>query len=203
VEKPGVYAKGRPIAKNGHKAGRSGAKRNDGKGRARSLSPSLLRAAGKRHLASSSIPPLNIRARACRRPTCKNQNCFFPVSPFLYSIFRPEKLTLLFLCLTVPTSQAFAFFTRRPPSRFNLQEWSFSNRNRIYFGVLLHLNFETNFALRFFAKPSGWRHNDFVASTKRFVNIASANQNCCVDHFNCYNNNVNCYQNNYCCRRNK
>ena len=30
----------------------------------------------------------------------------------------------------------------------------------------------------------------FVASAERFVNIASANQNCCGDNFNCYNNNM-------------
>ena len=33
---------------------------------------------------------------------------------------------------------------------------------------------------------------DFVGSAKRFVNIASAIQNCCGDNFNCYNS-INCY----------
>jgi len=32
-----------------------------------------------------------------------------------------------------------------------------------------------------------------VASAKRFVNIASANQNCWSDNFNCYNNSINCH----------
>jgi len=35
-----------------------------------------------------------------------------------------------------------------------------------------------------------------VTSTKRFVDIASANQNCCGDHFNYYEKNMNCYHNN-------
>ena len=42
---------------------------------------------------------------------------------------------------------------------------------------------------------------DSVASTNRFVNTASAYQNCCGDNFNGYNN-MKCY-NNYNCRRNK
>ena len=37
--------------------------------------------------------------------------------------------------------------------------------------------------------------NDIVASTKRFVNIVSANQNCTGDNFSCYINNMNCYHN--------
>jgi len=42
------------------------------------------------------------------------------------------------------------------------------------------------------------RENDFVASTKRFVNIASENQCCCSDNLNRYNNNnVKCYHNSY------
>jgi len=36
-----------------------------------------------------------------------------------------------------------------------------------------------------------------IASRKRFVNIASANQNCCSDNLNCYI--MNCYHN-YRCR---
>ena len=43
---------------------------------------------------------------------------------------------------------------------------------------------------------------DFVAPAERFINIASANQNCCSDNFNCYNNMI-CYHNNYSCNRNK
>ena len=42
---------------------------------------------------------------------------------------------------------------------------------------------------------------EFVALAKRFVNIATANQNCCGDKLNCYNN-MNCYHNNYSCHRN-
>jgi len=42
--------------------------------------------------------------------------------------------------------------------------------------------------------------NDFVASTKRFVNLASANQNCWGDKFICYGDNCNCCgDNSYCC----
>jgi len=47
------------------------------------------------------------------------------------------------------------------------------------------------------------RENYIVASTKRFVNIASANQNCIDDDFSCYINNMNCYQNKDSFRRNK
>jgi len=35
--------------------------------------------------------------------------------------------------------------------------------------------------------------NDCVASTKRFVNVVSANQNCCSDNFKCYDNNMDGY----------
>ena len=42
---------------------------------------------------------------------------------------------------------------------------------------------------------------DFVASAERFVNKASANQNCYGDNFNCYNN-INCHHNNYSCNLN-
>jgi len=42
--------------------------------------------------------------------------------------------------------------------------------------------------------------NDLVASTKRFVNIASANQNCWGDNFSRYGDNCNsCGNNSYCC----
>jgi len=48
--------------------------------------------------------------------------------------------------------------------------------------------------LELFVSPHG--EKDFVASAKRSINIASANQNCCGDNFNHYNNNTNCYLNN-------
>ena len=35
----------------------------------------------------------------------------------------------------------------------------------------------------------------FAVSTKRFANIASANQNRCGDYFDCHNTNKNCYHN--------
>jgi len=44
---------------------------------------------------------------------------------------------------------------------------------------------------------------DFIASAKRFVIIASANQNFYGENFNCNNNNMDCYHNNYSCHRNK
>jgi len=34
--------------------------------------------------------------------------------------------------------------------------------------------------------------SDFIASTKRFLNIASANRNCRGDNFTCYGYNCNC-----------
>jgi len=43
---------------------------------------------------------------------------------------------------------------------------------------------------------------DIVASAKRFVNIATANQNCWGDNFICYGNNCNCGSNLYCCCNN-
>jgi len=49
---------------------------------------------------------------------------------------------------------------------------------------------------------TSWTHgeSDFVASTKRFVNIATANQNCWGDNFTCYGDDCNCCGNNsYCC----
>jgi len=48
---------------------------------------------------------------------------------------------------------------------------------------------------------TGWNwlllhgENDFVTSTKRFDNTASANQNCCGDDFTCYDDNCNCCDN--------
>jgi len=53
-------------------------------------------------------------------------------------------------------------------------------------------------------KTSTHGEKDFVASTKRFVDIASANQNCCGDYFTCYGHNSNFYGNNsYCCCNNQ
>jgi len=57
-----------------------------------------------------------------------------------------------------------------------------------------------NPSLRFFPK-SNTEKKTFVASAKRFVIIALANQYCCGDKFNF--NNMNCYHNNYSCLRNK
>jgi len=37
----------------------------------------------------------------------------------------------------------------------------------------------------------------FVASSKRFVNIAAENQNCC-DNFTSYGDNCNCCNHSYC-----
>jgi len=52
-------------------------------------------------------------------------------------------------------------------------------------------------------KPSYTYHekNDFVAWTKRFVDIASANQNCCGDNFTCTCDKCNCCGSNsyWCC----
>jgi len=47
------------------------------------------------------------------------------------------------------------------------------------------------------------RENDIVVSTKRFFNVASANQNRIGDNFSCYINNMNCYHNKDSFRRNK
>jgi len=64
------------------------------------------------------------------------------------------------------------------------------------------------FEMSFFQTPEPYAslplhgEKDFVASAKRFVIIASANQNCCGDNFNC-NNNMNSYHKNYSFRRNK
>jgi len=44
--------------------------------------------------------------------------------------------------------------------------------------------------------------NTFIASTKRFVNIASANQSCSSVYFKSYNNTIS-YHNKYICCRNK
>jgi len=42
--------------------------------------------------------------------------------------------------------------------------------------------------------------NDFVASTKRFVNIATANHNCRADNYTCSGDNCNCCGGiSYCC----
>jgi len=42
----------------------------------------------------------------------------------------------------------------------------------------------------------------FAASTKSFVNFASANQICCGDNFTCYGDSCNYCNNSYCCRNN-
>ena len=73
-----------------------------------------------------------------------------------------------------------------------------------------------NWAAQLQITYSKWQHQQFahlhllkisnfnigkgtVASTKRFVNVASANQNCCGDNSDCYND-TNCCNNDSCRR---
>jgi len=46
------------------------------------------------------------------------------------------------------------------------------------------------------------KHGENEDLNKKFVDVASANQNCCGDNFNCYNN-ISCHHNNQRFRRNK
>jgi len=60
------------------------------------------------------------------------------------------------------------------------------------------LDFSWHYNKRWRIEKLGLGHgeNDFVASTKRFVKIASANQNCCGYKVTCYGNNCDCRGNN-------
>ena len=40
------------------------------------------------------------------------------------------------------------------------------------------------------------KHGENEDLNKKFVDVASANQNCCGDNFNCSNNNMDCYHSN-------